>query len=266
MTICIAAICDEAPGPHKSQIVSCTDWRASSILGKTDKALKRIAILPDNWFCLIAGIEAEIKAMIPIMRRLMFESMPVNETNIVTLLRQSVRERKIDKADEFCGGRWGVTFDEFKKGKGSFPEDVYRENLQEIGRIMVGAEFIVAGFDSNRFAMLIEVQGSGEVNIRENFAAIGEGRLLAESVLMHREQQNIDTLASALYKVYEAKKHAERVTSVGESTSIYLDMAGTATKMLNLETLLFLEQEYSKFGPKNLPQGFVIPDGVFGTL
>jgi len=67
--------------------------------------------------------------------------------------------------------------------------------------------------------MLLHIDGSGGVNIREDFAVAGEGGYLAQTALLHRQHsETTGSLEETMYCVFEAKKYAERVASVNSVT------------------------------------------------
>jgi hypothetical protein len=249
VTVCIAAIC-EAEDP---KIVLCTDLMASSPLG--NKLVVKDYPLTKNWHCLTAGTDDEINALIPkLIRRLGMQ--PIDETNIVPLIRAVLKERKIEKSDEITLAKWGMSYEEFRRDRSQFPEDQYRIDMGEIARIPLDAECILAGFETISAPTLLQIDDAWGVKIREDFAVAGEGAYLAQSVMLHRSQVNhytmTQTLPQSLYCVYEAKRYAERVASVGKDTWLAVCDRDGGQQIVSTDGLAFLEEQFKKYGPREL--------------
>lgn len=217
MTICIAAICESAAKSPK--IVLCSDTKGSSHLGTTYQAFKEDN-LGDYWNCLAAGLEDECIAIVAILRRIFIAKDVIDETNIVPLIREGLQQRKIEKADELILGKWGMSYAAFRKAKAEFPDALFERDMLEVANITLAADFIIAGFLEDGFPMILETDRNAVVKIRENYCVIGEGAYLAQSGLMHRDHSEHDTLARTLYSVFEAKKYAQRISTVGPETRI----------------------------------------------
>src|SRR3972149_11453690 len=115
-----------------------------------------------------------------------------------------------------------MSYEQFlKSGIDTISQNVFLSEIMEIQRISLGAEFIVTGFTPDRQPMLV-VTHECEAHIYDNFAVIGEGYILATASLLRRAHHDVATMADALYHVYEAKKYAEGVRSVGSATSLHI--------------------------------------------
>ena len=82
---------------------------------------------------------------------------------------------------------------------------------------------------------------------------VGEGEVLATSVLLHREHSDLSTFDRALYCVYEANKYAERIPSVGQTTSMCV-ITRDSLKGIKTEVTAWLDEQFKKFGPQEIPQ------------
>jgi len=260
MTICIAAICEAHKAP---EIVICTDWKASSILGSAETLLKQRPLAHD-WVCLTSGYESDIIAFVNLLRRRFREASEITDENIITIVNDAVSVRKNQKANEYTQGKYAISYDDFLVvGKDRLPADLFRNTMVEIERMTLGTELILAGF-SFGYPLLCHISDSGKSSLRENFAAVGEGGILANAALLHREQQEANTLPITLYNVYEAKKYSERVGSVGELTSITLLTTGGKTRMmLGAAGKEWLSQKFIELGPKPIDKSLSFPQGFF---
>jgi hypothetical protein len=63
--------------------------------------------------------------------------------------------------------------------------------------------------------LIIHADEDGKVVVVEDFAVIGDGGYLAQSVLLHREHTDRKSLEQTIYTVYEAKRYAEGSRTVG---------------------------------------------------
>jgi hypothetical protein len=125
------------------------------------------------------------------------------------------------------------------------------------------AEFIVAGF-YNEDELLIQTNDRAELSYPNHFACIGEGSFLAQASLMRREFSSVSDFGPGLYEVYEAKKAAESVTSVGPGTLLsVLESDGSRRSFKLDESEKFLDGLYQKYGPKHVPLLMDVPDTLF---
>ena len=136
--------------------------------------------------------------------------------------------------------------------------------MTDVADITTGVDFIVAGFVHEQFPLLLLADQKGRISVRESFATVGEGEYPASSVLIHRAHDELNSLGDALYHVYEAKKYAERVRSVGKATSLMIVMPNNVTSLVTTEGRAFLDRRFEEFGPKAInPETFEMPAKYF---
>jgi hypothetical protein len=247
MTVCVAAICRFEDQPA---IVVCMDRKVSSDVGSAETRFKMHALAAE-WYCLSAGVESEIIGLRQSIEHEFRMAGSIDETNVMVLVREALRARKHEKADELIGGRYGISYDDFlKNGKDAFPPELYREALSAVGRISLRAEFIIAGFYEGN-AFLCQTTADGGVEARDQFATIGAGELLAMASLLQREQDDLTSAAMTVYNVYEAKKVAERISGVGTETELFLLYRGAdVLPTLTIDGEKKLDDMFDKFGPQ----------------
>lgn len=259
MTVCIAAVCDRYRDDRK--IILCTDWQVSTPLGRADTKLKQRS-LSTKWICLTAGIESEILSLLKLLKT-RFISCSVDETTATTLVGDALLERKKEKINEYLHGQYGIGYDDFLSfGKDKFPPELFRRAFAEISEISLGADLVIAGF-AGKFPVLLETDGKAKISVKEDFSVIGEGSYLAMSSLLQREYTDIFNFNRALYCVYEAKKYAERVASVGEYTSIAVLSSDGTQKNVNRETRDVLEERFLEYGPKKVAKDIDIGSNIY---
>jgi hypothetical protein len=135
--------------------------------------------------------------------------------------------------------------------KDKLPADIHREAILSLSDITLKASCIIAGF-MGRFPTIVETTERCTAHIREDFATIGEGAFLAQAALLQREQTEAHSLPLTIYQVYEAKRYAERITSVGPSTLLTIVSSEGKEWKVGERGGVLLESAYSKFGPQEV--------------
>jgi 20S proteasome alpha/beta subunit len=257
VTICIAALCEHRESGSKA-LVLCSDWRVSGHLGRADTMHKQPG-LPKDFACLVAGDPPETASVVRTMRKKFTEAGDVDETNLTRLVKEALFERRAERRDALAQARFGLTHDEvIKRGKDYLPQEHFIRYLNDSASIRLDSEFIVAGFSPGD-SFIVETTKSCDVTIVENFACIGAGEFLARASLLHREIDTITSFDRALYYVYEAKKAAERVTSVGESTLITVLEHDGKSRRVAFDKYDRLDALYMEYGPRKVPRNLEIP-------
>lgn len=187
----------------------------------------------------------------------------LDETNAGVVVRNVLAAYKKQKVDEFVRGQYAIPYDDLLSfGKDKLPPELFREVMVQVRDIQIGAEFIIAGF-SRGFPIIFQTDNNGKVLVREGFSVIGEGSYLAHSVLLHRAHMGVNSQAQTLYTVYEAKKYAEGVTSVGSYTWMTVIHSDGRKERMTPAGHTFLESQYVLLGPKTIPSNLALIDGMF---
>lgn len=258
MTVCIAAVCENIVAGD-AKIVLCTDGRGSGPLGNKEFTMKD-RYLNHRWRYLTAGGDNDLNALEVILKARFANCGPQDETTIQDLLRAALQDLKLARCNEFTQGRYGLSYAAFlRDGKTILPEDQFRSDIFTVANMTLNVDCLVAGFLDDGFPMLLQLDGKGGVNIKEDFAVAGEGAYLAESGLTHR--QHIDTipLPRTLYCVYEAKRYAERISSVNDVTHMsVLSMGGI--ELVDKPGKDYLAKLYQKCAPQPIPDEINVED------
>lgn len=218
VTVCIAAECRDG---DDAAFVLCSDFRANTSIGHSESMVK-MRRLPHGFRCLTAGDDVEIYSTVPIFEKFLSELESPDETNVKVAIEAALTERKRQKAARLVSGRYALTYDQFIDiGKQKLPEDAFRKTIGDIERIHIDASFIFVGFPEG-FPMIVQTEQDGTAWIREDFATIGEGSYLAQASMLFRTHMDTSLLVNTLFNVYEAKKAAERVGSVGLKTMLLI--------------------------------------------
>jgi hypothetical protein len=249
MTVCIAAICEDGAD---EKLVLCSDRKLSSGLGSADVG-KKDFLLPHAWRMLTAGNEGDYRALLKLYQLELLGRPKPSFATVDEVLKAPLFRRKQQIADSYIKKRFAITHAEFvANGKERLPADLYHDAMQRIGRMDLGAEVILAGHVEG-MAEIYYTDADGSLHAVTNFATIGEGADLAHSILMRREQNTWSSLSATIYSVYEAKRYAESIGSVGKDTTISVVGQDGERKLLSFDLDKQLETAYEKYGPQKLP-------------
>jgi hypothetical protein len=97
-------------------------------------------------------------------------------------------------------------------------------------------------------------------SIKEDFSVVGEGGFLAQASLLSRGHNEMETFGRALYSVFEAKKFAQGVRSVGTATSLSVLHQDGRHNLISTKGREALEKLYEQCGPKEIPEFEVPPE------
>jgi 20S proteasome alpha/beta subunit len=248
MTVCIAAICNDN---DEYKIVLCVDNKLSSDLGSTDKG-RKLRTLPHKWRCLTAGTAPEITSLFRLYKSQFQDEDALTAENIDASMKAPCNRRKHDLAEEYCRTHFVTSHEDFMKfGKDRLPADLFHDAVQKIRNTDLEAQLIIAGFIESS-AEIYYTDRWGKARPADDFAVIGQGELLAEAILLRREQHKWSSLEQTLYNVYEAKKYSEGVGTVGKTTDLaVLTSAGMRRTSVDIDNQL--EKLFDKYGPKPIP-------------
>lgn len=248
MTVCIVAASTPSVSKPK-HVVLCADYRMSTALGFADNLYKQHTII-GGWLCLGAGLDSEILRLVVLLRHQFRSAGQIDDPNVTALVRAALNERKREKADELTQGRYAMSYGDFLTiGREKLPPDIHREAVLSIADINLRASLIIVGW-IDTFPCIIETTDKCTAHMREDFATIGEGAYLAQASLLQREQGYNMDLSATLYNVYEAKRYAERLPSVGPTTSITVVREDGIEYHVGAKAGTRLETLYEKFGPQ----------------
>jgi hypothetical protein len=268
MTVCIAAICDWTTDDPK--IVQCSDKRSSSGWGTLENRFK-VRPLTGGWTLMCAGSENEISAVTRLLESKLIDAVgtgtALDESTIGPILDGTLEARKRQRIESLVQSRYGISYDEFRdNGKAKFPDDLFRNLMYEVHEIRIDIELILTGFASDSPLIFEASQGSGHAVIRDDFAVIGSGSPLAQSVMLHRQHHTQNALPETAYRVFEAKRYAEGETGVGRDYSLIVSSPRDRHEMLSVEGMGWMDETYRKYGPRRIPSDLSLSDEHFTHL
>ena len=232
------------------------------MLGTAEVSFKQISI-GKGWTVMAAGDSTEINALRNLYRNHILGVTSIDKTNVVSVMQAPLHARKRQKIEQLIQGRVGISYDDFLQfGREKLSETVFRGVSDEIDRMTLGAEVILVGF-IDKLPWILSGAANGTIKIHENFTSIGEGSYLAQSSLMQRNCIDTMKLPEMTYLVYEAKRNAETVASVGRLTTLQVQGANGLRKYMNSKGLDHLSDHYDKLGPQKINGSFSFPDEFY---
>jgi hypothetical protein len=229
MTLCIAAECDHEDKPA---IVCCWDWRAQHgsegelVIGTDDLDKMRDI---GSTTVLLAGSRSKADELIMAAKPAIQRANEIKpgedyDTDIrvdalLKGLREAARKLKTEAVEHFVQMETGIPFADFRKQARYEETDTWLR----VRGLTLDADLIVSFVaDSPQESVVISVNRYGDVAWRANNWAIGEGAMVARSLLAMRPWEQHAGLAECLFRVYEAKRaaHLANPQAVGAETSI----------------------------------------------
>lgn len=224
LTLCIAAACLD----HKKRdrVVIGTDWMATGEIAAGADIQDKLYWVNDDIAVLVSGVvtravelrdayRSELESMKSKKEKLTYR-------NIRRFIKAGPRLLKKDIADEIVAFATGLSYIEFRKAikGGQITREVANGVFKAIEGKDLECEVIIVAF-VNKDPYIFQVERSGHVEERDNFALIGDGTYVAEAMLYYRKHESNDPLSVALYHVWEALHiSSRRVGTVSRTHSI----------------------------------------------
>lgn len=224
MTLCIAAACQDEKG--RDRVVIGTDWMATGEIAAGADIQDKLYWVNDDIAVLVSGVVTRAIELRDAYRSEL-ESMKakkekLNYRNIRRFIKSGPRLLKKEIAEEVVVFATGLSYPEFRKAikTGEMTRDVATGVFRGIEAKDLECEVIIIAF-VDKIPFIFQVERSGHVEERDNFALIGEGTYVAEAMLYFRKHESSDPAAMALYNVWEALyMAARRVGTVSKTHSI----------------------------------------------
>jgi len=224
LTLCIAAACQDHKG--RDRIVIGTDWMVTGEIAAGADIQDKLYWVNDDIAVLVSGTvtrAVELRDAYRIeLANMKDKGEKLSFRNIRKFMKAGPRLLKKDIANEVVAHATGLEYDEFRKAikDSSIPPSVATGVFRAIDGKDLECEVIVVAF-VDKDPYIFQVERSGHVEERDNFALIGEGTYVAEAMLYFRKHQSSDPAAAAVYHVWEALYMASRrVGTVSKTHSI----------------------------------------------
>ena len=256
MTLCIAAECWEGDQPY---IAMCCDTRAErggilqELVGSEDVDKIR-TIGPVT--ALLSGDETDADELLTLCEgaiRTFAGGVPADESDIAMTqflsgLRQAAVIRKKTIVEHHLDMTISMSYDDFvRRHKSEFLESHGREVWDHIRNINLGADIILCGHCGGE-PQLVRLDRFGRTHWMTNYAVVGAGEDIAYVILGQRDWENekgeSPGLLDCLYRIFEAKKSAQRNRHVGESTAFEILLPGGVRKDITDECFQVMKLTY----------------------
>ena len=268
MTLCVAAECKR----HKrffNAVVFASDFEVEGGIASAEIGVKVAMASSEEYPILMAGTQTRAIGLAQIVAGFAEQQHAPPDKDSVPLhwsaiLEDSVRFAKHKVADELVSNRFGVSYQQFlASGKASFPDDIFRETIAEVGRTSLDCWLIVLGFHHSD-PMLYRISDMGTVETCQNFAAIGSGSYIAEASLFQRSQRSTNDLGTTIYNVYEAMRLGAIAPGVGSKFEIGIaewdwyespnphNRGEVKISYLQPQYYTYLSKRFAQFGPKEI--------------
>jgi 20S proteasome alpha/beta subunit len=181
---------------------------------------------------------------------------PVNESDIAITkfladLRAAGVKRKKVMVDHHLDMTINMSFDDFLKSHRShFHESHSRDIWDQIHHTVdLGADLLLCGF-SGEESVIVRLDRFGKTHWEDNYSAIGIGSDIAQAFLCQRDWYDTKNealqLLDCLYRIFEAKKAAQKNRHVGESTAFEVLMLGGKRKDITDECFQAFKATYEE--------------------
>jgi hypothetical protein len=259
MTLCIAAACEYNLEPR---IVLCSDWKQEIEGIGASETRNKLDWVKDGWPALMAGTLSHAEALVTVYASHLAKTELTGE-NVLDEMKAPAQQYKAILANNYVQQLLGVDYNYLLQyGKDRFPDDFFREKMNEISRIKIGASLIISGFaqckkigpyaeDLQPFICVVEDDETHHdvVKLETDFATIGSGSYVASAALFHRSQNWERPLMYTIYSVFEAKRFADKVPGVGEAMSIDV-LEPKGIRQLSDAGYAYCEKLYRRYGPR----------------
>ncbi|MEK6288903.1 MAG: hypothetical protein AABO57_24560 [Acidobacteriota bacterium] len=222
----------------------------------------------------MSGQLSKAEEMVATFRTLL-RSSDLNVDSIFDKLNEASNAHKTLLCDQTVNRRLGISFKRFlENGEHELTLEVRNRMLYELEEIDFGCTILTYGFlKEMHFPYIFTIDGSGEVTHRQNFAAIGSGGTVAESVLYQRHQDSILDVNTTLYHVYEASRVAylSGAPGVGKINRFLVleptaDRTNIRARAVKSEFVEQLELFFGQYGPKPLTRVPVLSEDFYWYL
>ncbi len=274
MTLCIAAACQDQKG--RDRVVIGTDWMVSGEIAAGADIQDKLYWVNDDIAVLVSGVVTRAVELRDAYRDELDAMKSRNEKlthrNIRRFIKAGPRLMKKDMAEEVVTFSTGMSYVEFRKAIQS--SQMTRETANGVFRAIeqkdLDCEVIVVAFVEKE-PYIFQVEQSGHVDERDNFALVGEGTYVAEAMLYFRKHESTDNAAVAIYHVWEALHIAsKRVGAVSKTHSINIlippSERGTHVAVYELTDagFKFMKKQFDgKFGIRKIEQFPDVPKECF---
>lgn len=226
MTICIAALCDDA-----TKVVMCSDRMITTekYAIKFEHEIPKIEEINGNCAAVSAGDSLSSQEVLENGKEFLEESESPSVEEIVGAVKIAYAMARTREISERVLGLWPAIGecepDEEDLGP---PDGVFEEMTKEVLEYDLIVELLIGGVDeSGGHIHLVANPGSSACFDPLGFHAIGMGEPHAVATLVSSGYNSTFSLKQSIFLVFLAKKVAEKAPGVGKQTDLcYIDKKG----------------------------------------
>lgn len=224
MTVCIAALCDQA-----TKVVIAADRMLTGSDVEFEQDIRKFESITNGCIALSAGSALE---KVDLIRRCRTEvSIASSPTigDIVSSIKNCYVALRVRKAEELHLKPLGLTLGDFLQAQGHLAPDLVLRQTYSIENERLGVDLLITGVDnSGGHIYLVTDPGTSRCYDAVGFCAIGSGEHHAELAFIRSNFSESFSLQQALFLAYRAKRDAETAPGVGgQFTDLaYIDAQG----------------------------------------
>jgi hypothetical protein len=261
VTVCIAAICKKKQ--NRDTIVCVSDMKLSQHHYSEDIAAIKLRRVHQHWYAMIAGTFGQRQSILNEVRETFRSATNAPVTEMQGAFVSAYQKYGRQLATESVLAPYGLTLEEFLSRRAEIGDTIFEGLWGEIGRVKVGCEFLVCGFDNIGHIFSVSNPTADNPSFITphddlGFGTIGSGAYVAESSLYAYQQSHGVSLEVSIYQTCAAKFSSESATDVGDATHVKI-----IQKDKIIEYDIFLADDLKPIWRKNRLR---IPRAVFKII
>ena len=224
MTVCIAALCDDA-----TKVVIAADRMLTGSDVEFEQDIRKFEPITSECAALSAGSALEKVDLIRSCRVEVSTARSPTISDIVSSIKNCYVTLRVQRAEELHLKPIGLTLNDFLRAQGQLAPDVVLRQTHNIENERLGVSLLIAGVDSSGgHIYLVTDPGTSSCYDAVGFCAIGSGEHHAELAFIRSNFSESFTLRKALFLAYRGKRDAETAPGVGgQFTDLaYVDAQG----------------------------------------
>lgn len=205
------------------KIVFCADRLISAEI-QFEHGQPKIYRLTESTYVMMASSDSLKSDMIVKSTINSIETKHPSAHEVVTILANECKNIEQNEREKNVLSKFGLDYESFIEKSRSMSQDFMRIVTSELENYDSGfrSQFLIFGLDPNPHIYIVEQDGSYKLHDFVGFAVVGSGFPLAFADMTKYMYHPSVSLAAALVRVYNAKKIAERIGSVGKMTDLYV--------------------------------------------
>ncbi len=209
MTICIAAIAKEK---DKEYVVFSTDHMITTNMGQFEHSIVKYTQINKHTIAMLAGHALLFDDLIKL------DNKNAKYDDIKKQIFENFKKKRKEIIENEIYNIVGIDHQCYISSlQNQMINPLIQSILQKVTDFKLNTTVLLTGFD-NSLVQITSIEETGILDFRPmNFHAIGSGYVQA---LLFQKHSKTDSLLTAIYNVYKAKRNAEVIVGVGKETDI----------------------------------------------